>query len=73
MELQQAFSVVENALNMANQKGAFALADSVLIVQALNTLRGLDELSKVETTAPKEEASNRVPKLTKVTSKKTTK
>ena len=40
MNKEQAFSILEKALNVANQKGTFLLADSAVIVSALQVVRG---------------------------------
>ena len=40
----EAVQVIEQALNLANLKGVFSLADANKVLVALNTLHNLDEV-----------------------------
>lgn len=55
MNKEQAFSILEQALNVANTKGAFVLADSAIIQTALNMVRGELEIPLPEPVKPTEE------------------
>lgn len=55
MNPKQSLEVLENALNLATTKGAFNLAETNQIVNALMTLKSLIESKQVEETA-KEQA-----------------
>lgn len=55
MNPKQSLEVLENALNLATTKGAFNLAETNQIVNALMTLKSMIESKQVEETA-KEQA-----------------
>ena len=55
MNPEQALKVIEEALNLATTKGAFNLAETNQIVNALMTLKSLIESNQFEVT-PKEQA-----------------
>ena len=54
MNKEQAFSILEQALNVANQKGAFLLSDAAVIQQALAVTRNELEIPLPEMVQPVE-------------------
>lgn len=54
MEINQAIKVIEQALNMAAQKGVFNLRDSSVVNQALNVLLAIKTQSTGNTEEVKE-------------------
>lgn len=54
MNKEQAFSILEQALNVANTKGGFTLSDAAVIQTALQTVRAELEIPLPEVLTPAE-------------------
>lgn len=58
MEKEEAFQIIDQALNIANAKGAFKLQESATIFTALTVVKNVFEDLKIQATIAKEPKKN---------------